>query len=162
MTIITVTTPEGRLTQAQRRELAETLTDAVLVPEVGQSVPAARVGFQVHFVERAADRMAIGGRLLADQSPAPDVATVDICVMDAAWPPPLRRKVIENTLAAMARACGQAKASPAWWVTFRVIDEGSWGSRAGVLSILDLLASGAFSAQRVAEIRAALAGAGQP
>lgn len=156
MTIITVTTAEGRLTQAQRRELAETLTDAVLVPEVGQLAPPARMGFQVHFVERPADRIAIGGRLLADQSSMPDVATVDICVMDAAWPKPVRKEVIENALAAMARACGLVKPSPSWWVTFRVIDEGSWGSRAGVLSILDLLASGVFSAERVAEIRKAL------
>jgi phenylpyruvate tautomerase PptA (4-oxalocrotonate tautomerase family) len=156
MTIITVTTPEGRLTPPQRRELAESLTDAVLVPEVGQFAPPARVGFQVHFVERPLDRIAIGGRLLADQSPMPDLATIDICVMDAAWPRPVRKQVIESALAAMARACGLASPSPAWWVTFRVIDEGSWGSRAGVLSILDLLASGAFSAERAAEIRKAL------
>jgi hypothetical protein len=50
-----VNTPKGRLNQEQRRTLAETLTDAVLVPEVGQFAPAARVGFQVHFVEREAD-----------------------------------------------------------------------------------------------------------
>ena len=156
MTIITVTTPEGRLTQAQRRELAETLTDAVLVPEVGQPAPAARIGFQVHFVERAPDHVAIGGRLLSEQPAPPDTATVDICVMDAAWPGPLRRQVIQNTLAALARACGLAQPSPAWWVTFRVIDEGSWGSRAGVLSIFDLLASGVFSAPRVAQIHEAL------
>ena len=37
MTIITVTAPEGRLSVDARRELAVTLTDAVLVPEVGAS-----------------------------------------------------------------------------------------------------------------------------
>ena len=78
--------------------------------------------------------------------------------MDAAWPQPVRKQVIENTLAAMTKtkACGLTKPSPSWWVTFRVIDEGSWGSRAGVLSIFDLLASGVFSAERVTEIRRAL------
>jgi phenylpyruvate tautomerase PptA (4-oxalocrotonate tautomerase family) len=64
VTIITVNAPKGRLGLEQRRELAETLTDAVLVSEVGQPVPAARVGFQVHFVERELDMTAIGGRLL--------------------------------------------------------------------------------------------------
>jgi phenylpyruvate tautomerase PptA (4-oxalocrotonate tautomerase family) len=136
MTIITVTTPENRLSQQQRRVLAESLTDAVLVPEIGQHAPAARVGFQVHFVERTSDRMAIGGRLLADQAPMPDAVTIDICVMDAAWPKDVRKQVIENVLAAMAKACGMTEPSPAWWVTFRVIDEGSWGSRGRVLSIL--------------------------
>ncbi|MCY0927932.1 hypothetical protein OTB20_17290 [Streptomyces sp. H27-H1] len=34
--------PKGRLSLEQRRRLAETLTDAVLVPEVGQFAPAAR------------------------------------------------------------------------------------------------------------------------
>ena len=156
MTIVTVTTPEDRLSPAQRRDLAESLTDAVLVPEVGHHAPAARIGFQVHFVERTPDRIAIGGRLVSELKPAPDVATIDICVMDAAWPGPVRRQVIENVLAAMAKACGQAQPSPAWWVTFRVIDEGSWGSRGSVLSILDLLSSGVFTSERVAEIRQAL------
>ena len=157
MTIVTVTTPEGRLSPTQRRELAETLTDAVLVPEVGQFAPPARIGFQVHFVERTPDRMAIGGKLVSDQTPPPDVATIDICVMDAAWPTAVRKQVTENVLAAMAKACGMDKASPAWWTMFRTIDEGSWGSRGSVLSILDLLASGVFTPERVAEIREALA-----
>ncbi|MFI6703662.1 4-oxalocrotonate tautomerase family protein [Streptomyces sp. NPDC050509] len=69
MTVITVNSPKGRLSAQQRRTPAETLTDAVLVPEVGQFAPAARVGFQVHFTEREPDAMAIGGRLLANTGP---------------------------------------------------------------------------------------------
>lgn len=156
MTIITVNTPSGRLSQEQRRQLAESLTDAVLVPEVGQPAPPARAGFQVHFAERAPDSIAIGGKLLCDLPQAPDVATIDICVMDAAWPAHVRKQVTENVLAAMARACGMAAPSPAWWTTFRTIDEGSWGSRGTVLSLLDLLSSGVFTEERIAEIRAAL------
>ncbi len=49
MTIITVTTPEKRLSLAQRGRLAETLTDAVLEPEVGQFAPAARAAFRCIF-----------------------------------------------------------------------------------------------------------------
>ena len=156
MTIVTVTTPEGRLSLEQRRELAQSLTDAVLVPEVGQFAPPARVGFQVQFAERTPGHMAIGGALLSDMPQPPDVATIDICVMDAAWPPAVRKQVTENVLAAMAKACGLPQPSPAWWTTFRTIDEGSWGSRGTVLSILDLLASGVFTPERVAEIRKAL------
>ncbi|MFG6455725.1 tautomerase family protein [Roseateles sp. BYS96W] len=156
MTIITVTTPEGRLSESQRRQLAQSLTDAVLVPEVGQLAPPARIGFQVHFAERMRDCMAIGGRLLSDLPQAPDVATIDICVMDASWPPAVRKQVTENVLAAMSQACGLTEPSPAWWTTFRTIDEGSWGSRGGVLSIIDLLSSGVFTVDRIAEIRAAL------
>lgn len=156
MTIITVVTPEGRLTQEQRRQLAQSLTDAVLVPEVGQFAPPARIGFQVHFVERATDCMAIGGKLLSDQSPLPDVATVDICVMNAAWSAAVRRQVIDNVLAAMANSCSMAVPSPAWWASFRVIDEGSWGARGSVLSILNLLDSGVFTPGRAADVRKAL------
>jgi phenylpyruvate tautomerase PptA (4-oxalocrotonate tautomerase family) len=160
MTVIRVTTPEGRLSEAQRRVLAVTLTDAVLEPEVGQMAPAARVGFQVHFREARPDQIAIGGKLLADQTPVPDVMTVEIVVMNAAWPAELRRRAIENVLRALAEACGVPTPLPTWWVQFQVIDEGSWGSRAGVLSILDLLDSGVFSAERAAAIRAVLAEAG--
>jgi phenylpyruvate tautomerase PptA (4-oxalocrotonate tautomerase family) len=156
MTIITVNTPTGRLSLEQRRELAETLTDAVLVPEVGQHAPAARVGFQVHFVERERDMMAIGGRLLADAGPELDVMVIDIAVMDASWQREVRAEVIERVLAALATACGLDTPAPAWWVNFRVIDEGSWGSSGGVLSVLPLLESGVFTEERVKAVRAAL------
>lgn len=158
MTIITVTSPVGRLDAAQRRVLARTLTDAVLVPEVGQEMPLARSGFQVRFVELAIDSMAIGGVLLADQPEPSDVLSADIAVMDAHWPRSVRARAIADTLHAMAAACGLDQAPPGWWVNFRVIDEGSWGSRGGVLSILDLLDSGAFTEERAAAIRAAIAG----
>ncbi|GKQ36113.1 tautomerase enzyme [Streptomyces sp. A012304] len=156
MTIITVNAPQGRLSLEQRRELAGTLTDAVLVPEVGQHAPAARVGFQVHFVERARDMMAIGGRLLADAGQELDVMVIDVAVMDAAWRPDVRAEVIERVLAALAAACGLEKPSPTWWVNFRVIDEGSWGASGGVLSVLPLLESGVFTAERAEAVRAAL------
>lgn len=156
MTIITVNTPTGRLSQEQRRKLAETLTDAVLVPEVGQFAPPARAGFQVHFVERQPDMMAIGGRLLADIGPEVDAMVIDVAVMDGDWRQEVRAAVIERLLVAMADACGMAKPSPAWWVNFRVIDEGSWGSSGGVLSVLSLLDSGVFTEEKSRAIRAAL------
>jgi phenylpyruvate tautomerase PptA (4-oxalocrotonate tautomerase family) len=158
MTVITVNAPAGRLSLERRRTLARTLTDAVLVPEVGRLEPAARVGFQVHFAEREPGMMAIGGVLLAD-APAPaDVMVIDVAVMDADWSREVRAVVIERVLAAMAEACGLAAPPPAWWVTFRVIDDGSWGSRGGVLSILDLLDDRVFTADRIAAIRTALGG----
>jgi phenylpyruvate tautomerase PptA (4-oxalocrotonate tautomerase family) len=156
MTVITVNTTKGRLSLEQRRTLAETLTDAVLVPEVGQHAPAARPGFQVHFVERAPDMMAIGGRLLADAQPQPDAMLIDVAVMDADWRQEVRTEVIERILAAMADACGRPKPSPTWWVNFRVIDEESWGSSGGVLSILSLLDSGVFTEEKIKAIRAAM------
>ena len=148
--------PQGRLSLEQRRTLAETLTDAVLVPEVGHFAPAARVGFQVHFVERAPDMMAIGGRLLADAGQELDVMVIDVAVMDGDWRREVRAEVIERILAALAEACGLPEPSPAWWVNFRVIDEGSWGSGGTVLSILSLLESGAFTEEKAEAIRAAM------
>ncbi|MEV0293491.1 hypothetical protein [Nocardia sp. NPDC050710] len=155
MTVITVNTSKGRLSLDQHRVLAETLTDAVLVPEVGQLAPPARVGFQVHFVERESDMMAIGGRLLADAGPGLDVMVIDVAVMDGDWRQDVRTAVIERVLAAMAEACGLPEPAPAWWVNFRVIDEGSWGSRGGVLSVLSLLESGVFTKEKVKAIRTA-------
>ncbi|MFI6737597.1 4-oxalocrotonate tautomerase family protein [Nonomuraea sp. NPDC050451] len=154
MTVITVTAPQGRLSVEQRRVLARTLTDAVLVPEVGQLAPAAWVGFQVHFVERAPDMMAIGGTLLADAEQ--DVMVIDVVVMDADWRREVRAEAVERILAALAEACGLPAPSPAWWVNFRVIEDGSWGSGGRVLSILDLLDTGVFTEERVKAVRAAL------
>lgn len=158
MTIITVNTPKGRLTLEQRRALAETLTDAVLVPEVGRFAPPARAGFQVHFVEREPDMMAIGGRLLADAGQELDVMVIDVAVMDGDWPQEVRTEVIERLLAALAEACGLPAPSPAWWVNFRVVEEGSWGSGGGVRSILSLLDTGVFTEEKAKAIRAAITG----
>lgn len=156
MTIITVTAPAGRLNLPQRRVLAESLTDAVLVPEIGQHAPAARMGFQVHFHELPADCMAIGGRLLSDQDTPRDIVTINIAVMNAAWPAEVRSEVIRNVLARFADACDMPAPAPTWWVNFQIIEEGSWGSRGGVLSILQLLETGVFTPERVNAIRAAL------
>jgi phenylpyruvate tautomerase PptA (4-oxalocrotonate tautomerase family) len=156
MTIITVTAPAGRLSLAQRRRLAEALTDAVLEPEVGRHAPAARMGFQVHFHELPTDSMAIGGRLLSDHETPRDIMTVTIAVMNAAWPADVRAEVIGNVLARLAEACGMVAPSPTWWVNFEIIDEGSWGSRGRVLSILELLESGVFTPERIKAIRAAV------
>ena len=156
MTVITVNTPRGRLSLEQRRTLAEALTDAVLVPEVGQFAPPARVGFQVHFVEREPDMMAIGGRLVADLGPAADVMVIDVAVMDGDWRREVRAEVIERLLSALAQACGLPEPSPTWWVNFRVIDEGSWGSGGGPLSVLSLLDSGLFTEEKARSIRAAI------
>jgi phenylpyruvate tautomerase PptA (4-oxalocrotonate tautomerase family) len=156
VTIITVNTPKGRLGLEERRTLAETLTDAVLVPEVGQFAPAARPGFQVHFVEREPDMMAIGGRLLTDGGAGLDVMVIDVAVMDGDWRREVRAEVVERVLAAMTEACGLTEPSPAWWVNFRVIDEGSWGSSGGVLSILSLLGSGVFTEEKIKAIRTAI------
>ncbi|MEW2400833.1 tautomerase enzyme [Streptomyces sp. NPDC046862] len=156
MTVITANAPKGRLGLEQRRTLAETLTDAVPVPEVGRFAPAARPGFQVHFVEREPDMMAIGGRLLADAGQDLDVMVIDVAVMDGDWPREVRAEVIERVLSALAEACGLPQPSPAWWANFRVIEEGSWGSGGGALSILSLLAGGVFTEEKAKAIRAAI------
>lgn len=151
MTIITVRSPVGRINPEQRAILAQSLTDAVLVPEIGQFVAAARVGFQVHFVDLPAHCMAIGGLLLSNSGA--DIMAVDVTVMDGDWPAPVRGDVIRNILSALAAALEMPIPSPTWWVMFRVVEEGSWGSRGDVLSIIDLLDTGVFTPEKAAAIR---------
>lgn len=157
MTFIHVMTPQGRLNADQRRVLARTLTDAVLVPEVGKLTPEARRGYQVHFAVRPLDMIAHGGELLSDKPS--DVMVVDVVAMDCCWTREDRAAVIRNIQTALADALGMKAPSPAWWVNFRIIEEGSWGSRGGVLSFFDLLEHGAshFAPERAAAIRTALA-----
>lgn len=100
--------------------------------------------------------MAVGGQLLSDQDTPRDIITVRIAVMNAAWPAEVRAEVIRNVLARLAEACGMQKPAPTWWVNFEIIEEGSWGSRGGVLSILQLLESGVFTPERIKAIRAAV------
>lgn len=157
MTFIHVMSPQGRIGAGQRRVLANTLTDAVLVPEVGRLVPEARRGYQVHFLERPLDMIAHGGELLSDRPS--DVIVLDVVVMDCCWTREDREAVIRNIFAALTDALGMDAPSPAWWINFRIIDEGNWGSRGGVLSFGDLLdqSGAAFPPERAAAIRTALA-----
>ena len=156
MTVITVTAPKGRIGEEARNQLSVSLTDAVLVPEIGHHVAAARIGFQVHFVELEASHMAIGGQLLSDIDA--DILVVDVAVMDGDWRNEVRAQVIDRLFAALASAFEMEEPSPTWWINFRIIEECSWGSRGGVLSILDLLATGVFADEKVRAIRAAITG----
>ncbi|MFD9278910.1 tautomerase enzyme [Streptomyces mirabilis] len=117
--------------------MAVALTDTVLVSEVGRFASAARIGFQVLFVEREPDMMAIGGRLLAGADREPDV-------LHRAPPGRAGRRVRAG--GAVTGLVGQLP----------VIDEGGWGSSGGVASILALLASGVFTEEKVKMIRAAI------
>lgn len=155
MTIITVRSTRGSITREQRSELAWTLTDAVALVECGQITDAARWGFQIHFTELDPDQIAIGGALAADHdSIAP--LTIDIAVMDGHWPPAERAIIIERTFASLGDALGVQAIPPTWWVTFRTIDEGSWGSSGGPLSMATLLDLGVFAPERAKQIRSAL------
>jgi hypothetical protein len=151
MTSIILHHPEGRVDLQQRRVLAQTLTDAVLTIECGQMLEAARVGFQVHFRSLPMDCMGIGGRLFVDMPV--DILLLDVAVMDAAWTRQDRVMVIDGLFAALAHGLGVEHPSPTWWIQFRIIEEGSWGSRGGALSILDLLETEAFTPQRAEAIR---------
>ncbi|MEV5174452.1 tautomerase enzyme [Streptomyces flaveolus] len=128
----------------------------MLGPEVGRFAPAARVGFQAHFTEREPDMMAVGGRLLADAGPDAGAMVIDVTVMDGDLRQDVRAEVIKRVLAAMADACGLAEPPPTWWVTFRLIDEGRWGARGAVLSVLSLLDSGVFTEEKAEAVRTAL------
>lgn len=73
--------------------------------------------------------------------------------MNSVWPKEVRRQVIENILPRLAEVCNMPNPLPTWWVSFQVIDEGSWGSSGSTLSILDLLDSGVFTQERAEAIR---------
>lgn len=148
MTIINVNTLEGRFTIDEKRMLAEKLTDAVMIPEIGQFVAAARVGFQVTFTEFKSENMVVSGKLLSDLDPMPDNINVHVLVMDGDWTVPVRQAVIENIAKALAEVSGLSEPLNSWKSTFQVIDEGSFGTGSGVLSILDLLNSGVFSEEK--------------
>ncbi|MCI0849940.1 MAG: tautomerase family protein, partial [Chloroflexi bacterium] len=62
MTVVRVISEPGRLDDASRAKLAESLTSAVLDVEVGSDNPAARRGIMVLFHEQPAERWAVGGR----------------------------------------------------------------------------------------------------
>jgi hypothetical protein len=155
VTAIIVNYPSNRIDLAQREKLSLTLTDAVLNVECGQVISAARMGFQVHFRPLAEDHVAVGGVLVSKSGH--DVMLIELIVMDGHWPIEDRKAIISNVYVALCDALNVSEPAPTWWVNFTVIEEGSWGSRGGVLSILSLLDTGAFTAQRADDIRKSIA-----
>ncbi|WP_236412484.1 hypothetical protein [Paenibacillus sp. JJ-223] len=79
--------------------------------------------------------------------------TVNILVMDGDWPNEVRSIVISNIYKCLTSILEVEEPSPNWWVSFQVIEDGSWGSRGGVLSILDLVESGVFTDEKIKAIR---------
>jgi hypothetical protein len=150
MTFIHVMTPQGRFNAGERRILAKSLTDAVLMPEVGRPVPEVPGPFP-----RTAARHDRAWRRTAQRQAERRHGVV---VMDCCWTREDREAVIRNVFAALTEALGMKAPSPGWWINFRIIEEGCWGSRGGVLSFHDLLDQGgaAFPPERAAAIRTAL------
>ncbi len=155
MTIITVTTVDGLTNEVQRSELARRLTDAVCEIECGKISDQGRSGFQVHLPTLAPDSIAIGG-VLAPLRPDIDIIHLDITVMDGHWPDQLREQIPRTCLAIVADVLGQPKPRSTWWSTFRIVPEGSFGAGGNTISILDLLATGAFTPERSTAIRDAM------
>ncbi|MEN1986205.1 hypothetical protein RSX24_008360 [Paenibacillus sp. ES5-4] len=79
--------------------------------------------------------------------------TVNILVMDGDWPNEVRSIVISNIYKCLTSILEVEEPSPNWWVSFQVIEDGSWGSRGGVLSILDLVESRVFTDEKIKAIR---------
>ena len=153
MTMIRVDTLKGRFHLEERKLLAQKLTDAVLIPEIGHFVEEARIGFQVVFTEYDPEYMAVSGKLLSDLQPVPDNINVNILVMDGAWSKEVRATVLENIANALAEVSGGPEPLNSWKVTLQIIDEGSWGTGKGVLSIFDLFSSGVFTPEKMNAIR---------
>ncbi|WP_343260264.1 tautomerase enzyme [Paenibacillus hubeiensis] len=87
------------------------------------------------------------------EQPDRDVITVNILVMDGDWPNEVRSIVISNIYKCLTSILEVEEPSPNWWVSFQVIEDGSWGSRGGVLSILDLVESRVFTDEKIKAIR---------
>lgn len=150
MTMISVRSTKNRLSVTHREQLAMNLTDVVLTVETGKFNEHARVGFQVYFDEFETDNIALAGVLISKSGV--DAIHVDITVMDGDWPIEDRAQIIKNVYQVLCETLNIDEPSPAWWITFRIIEEGSWGARGKVTSILDLLKSGVFTPEKAKAI----------
>lgn len=154
MTMISITSPEGRISAEQRAELAKSLTDAVLDVEIGRHEPLARAGCQIHFNQLPSSQMAHNGQLVSETDT--DLMLVDIAVAEGDWPKSERKRVIEGIYAALVQALNVEEPSKDWWVKMKTVEEGSAATGGNVLSMLDFLELGIFSETKSAAIRKAL------
>lgn len=155
MTVLRVVTESERLTEAQRTELAESLTAAVLDVEVGVDNPVGRTGVMVLFDEIARGRWAVGGHFDDSFVSPPGRMLIEARVMEGVWTPERRSALLLRFYDAVAKAFGVPRdaAFGTCWVLFQQIEDGGWGALGRPLSITDILSPAGFTADRQEDAR---------
>jgi len=159
MTVLRVLYEEGRLDQASRGALAETLTKAVLDVEVGVDSTLARAGIMVLFDAIPPGRWAVGGRFDDTHVAAGGRCLIQAQAMEGVWTAARRRLLIERFSHALSDALDlgrDAGALATCWVVFDQIADGSWGAMGSAISIRDLVEPAQFTPDRGADIERAL------
>jgi phenylpyruvate tautomerase PptA (4-oxalocrotonate tautomerase family) len=142
MPLVRLTYPRGALATAQKREIAETLTEVVLDAEVDAVTDAGRLVTIVHFNEVAPEDWAVAGELRSTAVAPPDHFIVDVFVLDGLLEGERRSAVHQRVTEAFRRAFGGPAADPMLalrvWVLVHEIREGSWGAAGRTVSALDV------------------------
>ena len=160
MTVVRVISEPGRLDDASRAKLAESLTSAVLDVEVGSDNPAARRGIMVLFHEQPAERWAVGGRFDDTHVAGGGRLLITTQAMEGVWTADRRRQLIERYYQALSGALdigSDRSLLGSCWVLFSQIEDGSWGAFGGALRLLDILAPAGFAEEQSADARELLA-----
>ena len=152
MTVVRVISEPGRLDDAGRGRLAESLTRAVLDVEVGSDNPAARSGIMVLFHEQPAERWAVGGRFDDTHVAGGGRLLITTQAMEGVWTAERRKQLIERYYQALCDALDLDRSLlGSCWVLFSQIEDGSWGAFGGALRLLDILAPAGFAEEQTAD-----------
>lgn len=141
MPLVRLTYPRGALAPAQKRRIAEDLTEVVLDAEVDAVTDAGRMVTVVHFNEVAADDWAVAGALRSAASGGPEHFIVDVIVLegllDGARKGAVHRRVTEVFQKAFGEA-GDPMLPLRVWVLVHELREGAWGAGGQTVSALDV------------------------
>lgn len=156
MTVVRVLSEPGRLDDAVRGDLAESLTKAVLDVEVGNDSPVVRPGVMVLFNEKETNQWAVGGRFDETYVAGGGRLLVTVQAMEGVWSKERRAQLLERISGAVRDALrlgDDRSVLGTCWILFSEISEGSWGAFGGPLSLLDLLEPGGFTGDRAWDAR---------
>lgn len=163
MPLVRITYPRGALTPAQKRQLAESLTQIALEVEVDTVTAAGRMVTVVHFNEAAANDWAVGGQLRSSaDAAAPNHFIVDLVVLEGLIEGTRKGDAHRRVTEAFQHAFG-AHADPMLplrvWVLVHDVREGAWGAGGQTVSALDVaqFINADLPAERRAEIAASVA-----
>jgi phenylpyruvate tautomerase PptA (4-oxalocrotonate tautomerase family) len=141
MPLVRLTYPRGALSTAQKRQIAEALTEIVLDAEVDAVTETGRLVTVLHFHEVAADDWAVAGELRIAATNPPDHFIVDVIVLEGLLEGARRTAVHRRVTEAFQQAFGES-ANPMLplrvWVLVHDVREGSWGAGGGTVSALDV------------------------
>ena len=157
MTAINVAMTGAPLLGAEKAQIAERITEAFALVEVGADSPLIRQGFMVQFESLGPDDLWLGGKPATEIRDSGRAALITVRVMAGPWNDEMKAELFERVDGILRDVAHMPREGNGQdiWMTFLEVPNGGWGLGGRTVDIAQLAPF--FTADRQERIRAYLA-----